>query len=369
MPTIPTLTKFKYKTVLKKILFLRDPEDVHDHFTRVGVFLGKHGFTRSLVSRMWSYADPSLVQTIRGITFSNPIGLSAGFDKNAQLTDILPSLGFGFVELGSVTGEPCDGNPRPRLWRLPKSRALVVYYGLKNDGAEAISSRLQGKKFKIPTGISVAKTNNEACAQTDAGIADYAKAFSAFLEIGDFITVNISCPNTFGGEPFTDPGRLELLFQKLDAIPASKPIFLKLSPDITTSQLDAVIDVASKHRINGFICSNLSKKRDSKAIVEAAIPDKGGISGKVSEGPANDQLTYVAKKCERKFILIGSGGVFTAEDAYKKIRLGASLVQLITGMIFEGPQVIGEINRGLVKLLKRDGFKNISEAVGADVWG
>lgn len=368
MPILSSLTKFGYKNVIKKIAFRNDPEVTHDRFTETGIKLGKSNLAKSLISFAWSYQDPILTQTIQGVTFPNPIGLSAGFDKNAQLLDILPSIGFGFVEIGSVTGEPCEGNPKPRLWRLPKSESLVVYYGLKNDGAEAISKRLKGKTFAIPFGVSVAKTNNVACAQVEAGIADYAKAFGAFAtDIGAYITINISCPNTFGGEPFTDPERLEKLMTNIDAIPTSKPIFIKLSPDLTIDQLDALLDVVARHRVHGIICTNLTKKRDNPKIFDANVPDKGGLSGKVVEELSNVQLKHIAEKTKGKYILVGVGGIFTAEDAYKKIRLGASLLQMITGMIFEGPQSIGDINRGLARLLKRDGFKNISEAVGADL--
>ena len=360
------MTRHAYIHALKLILFQFDPEDVHDRFISVGERLGRSPFLKNVVSRSWSFAHPSLVQTIRGITFPNPIGLSAGFDKNAQLTDNLPSLGFGFAELGSVTGEPCAGNPRPRLWRLPKSKSLLVYYGLKNDGCEAIAARLNGRAFQIPMGISVAKTNSPDTVDVEKGIQDYAKAFRALANIGSYLTINISCPNAFGGEPFTDPDRLERLLTGIDRIPTQKQIFLKLSPDLTLTQLDAILDTVSRHRVHGFICSNLTKNRENSRIIEITVPKNGGLSGKVVDGLADSQLTYIAKRVGTTYTLIASGGVFSAEDAYRKIRLGASLVQLITGMIFQGPQLIGEINRGLVRLLERDGFKNISEAVGVD---
>lgn len=366
MPIAPAVTRFLYRHVLKKALFCRDPERVHDAMTRVGMFLGAHGATRRMTSMAFSFADRRLEQNILGIRFPNPVGLSAGFDKNAVLTDILPSVGFGFVEVGSITGEPCEGNRKPRLWRLPESKALVVYYGLKNDGCEAISDRLRAKRFAVPVGASIAKTNSPATVDPEAAIADYAKAFARFSGIGSYLTVNISCPNAYGGEPFTDPVLLERLLAALDDIPTSKPIFLKLSPDLAPADLDAILAVAGAHMVAGVICSNLTKRRDNGKIRDAAIPPKGGISGKVAEDAANEQLKYVYKKYGDKFVVIGCGGVFGAEDAYRKIRLGASLVQLITGMIYEGPQLIGEINRGLVRLLERDGFAHISEAVGAD---
>ena len=338
--------------------------------TSVGKMLGGFALTRKLTSGLFNYQNPMLEQTVLGIKFKNPVGLAAGFDKDAQLTKILPEVGFGFEEIGSVTGERCEGNPKPRLWRLPKSKSLIVYYGLKNDGAEAISKRLQGAKFVFPIGISVAKTNCKETVETEAGIADYLKAYKAFQNIGDYYTINISCPNAFGGQPFTDPQKLERLLQEISKLPKTKPIFLKMPPDISHNQIDAIISLAEKYKIDGFICTNLTKERDLpsfKEKIKDELPtDKGGLSGKVVEGLADEMIKYIYKKTGGQFVIIGLGGIFNAEDAYRKIRAGVSLVQLITGMIFEGPQLIGEINRGLVELLQKDGFKNISEAIGVD---
>lgn len=357
-----------YRRIAKPVFFRRDPEEVHDRVTALGERLGRRLFARKIISGLLNYSHPALAQNILGIKFGNPVGLAAGFDKDARLTDILPAVGFGFAEVGSVTGEPCAGNPRPRLWRLPRSRSLLVYYGLKNDGAEAIVERLKNKKFNFVLGVSIAKTNSPATAETEAGIADYVKAFRKFNEagVGDYYTINISCPNAFGGEPFTDRERLDKLLAALEMVSCVKPIFLKLSPDLSRSEIDDIIVVASRHHVNGFICSNLTKKRDNKNILDQNIPERGGISGKIVAPLADELIKYVYRKTGGKFVIIGCGGIFSAEDAYRKIRLGASLVQLITGLIFEGPQLIGEINRGLVKLLIHDGFKNISEAVGVD---
>ena len=352
---------FLYRNILKPVLFLFDAEKVHDAFISIGVFLGKHRITRWKTSVLFAYENPRLEQDVLGIRFANPVGLSAGFDKDARLTDIMPEVGFGFEEVGSVTGEPCEGNPKPRLWRLPKLKSLAVHYGLKNEGCGKIAARLRGKKFKIPIGVNIAKTNNVACAETEAGIADYAKAFETMNGIGDYFTVNISCPNAYGGEPFTDPERLDRLMTRLDAIPAQKPVFLKLSPDLKGDRLDALIDVCSRHRVQGFICTNLTKEKKE----ERDIRLKGGLSGKLVQQLSDEQIAYIYKKTRGRYVIIGAGGIFSAEDAFRKIQLGASLVQLITGMIFEGPQLIGEINRGLVKLLDKNGLKNISEAIGS----
>lgn len=358
------MIRFFYTKALKPFYFRRDPEQVHDAMTRVGQFLGKHAITKKIISLLFSFSHPALEQNLLGIHFPNPVGLAAGFDKDALLTDILPAVGFGFAEVGSITGEPCEGNPKPRLWRLKKSQALVIYYGLKNEGCEKISARLQQKSFKIPIGASIAKTNSPTTTETEAGINDYSKAFRQFVNIGQYFTINISCPNAFGGEPFTDPNKLERLLLAIDAIPTQKPIFLKLSPDLNEEQVNAILQVCERHRIHGFICSNVTKKRDVTKIHDQIIPERGGISGKVVEGLSNDQIRFIYQKTGKKYIIIGCGGIFSAPDAYAKIKAGASLVQLITGMIFEGPQLISEINRGLVQLLKNDGFQNISEARG-----
>jgi len=359
---------------LKPIFFLQDPEKVHDRMTGIGSFLGKFSITRKIASWKFGYHSSMLEQDILGIHFHNPVGLAAGFDKNAQLTHILPSVGFGFEEVGSVTGEPCEGNPKPRLWRLPHSKALVVYYGLKNDGAEIISTRLAGKQFQFPVGVSVAKTNSPETVDTQKGIADYTKAFRLFAEknIGDYITINISCPNAYGGEPFADARKLDALLAEIRKISYIKPIFIKMPPDLSDRELDDIIAVARIYNIAGFISTNLTKDvrkmclcDEEKAHYQRNI-GKGGISGKAVEDLSNKQIAYLYKKTKKEFVIIGCGGVFTAEDAYRKIKLGASLLQVITGMIYEGPQLISEINLGLVRLLKKDGFKNISEAIGIE---
>lgn len=360
------ISGFIYSNLFKRIFFMMDPEAVHDNITSCGVFLGKFQFTRELVKLLFYYSNKKLEQNISGIHFPNPVGLAAGFDKDAQLVDILPAVGFGFAEVGSVTGEPCGGNPKPRLWRLKKSRALVVNYGLKNKGCEEVSKRLGTKKFQIPIGTSIAKTNSRETVDTQAGISDYKKAFGQFINIGAYFTINISCPNTYGGQPFTDAKKLDLLLTEIDKIKTNKPIFLKISPDLSKTEIDGIIGVSLKHQVRGFICSNLTKFRHSPGILDQVVPKAGGISGKVVEDLANGLISYVYKKTKGKYIIIGCGGVFSTEDAYKKIKLGVSLVQLITGMVFEGPQLIGGINSGLAGLLKRDGFENISEAVGVE---
>lgn len=361
-----SVISFLYKYFLKPIFFAIDPEVVHDRMIGLGRILGGVSFFRLITKFLFFYSNKLLEQRILGLSFRNPIGLAGGFDKNAELVDILPSVGFGFMEIGSVTGNPCLGNPKPRLWRLKKSKGLIVWYGLKSDGCEEIKKRVGSRKFKIPLGVNVAMTNCKENMDIENAISDYEKSFRILSQVGDYFTVNVSCPNTVGGQPFNEAINMDKLLKILDKIQTKKPVFVKISADTSKSEMDKIIEVAERHRVHGFIISNLTKNRDNKNIIDKNISDKGGISGKPVENLANELIAYTYKKIGNAMIVIGCGGVFTAEDAYKKIRLGASLVQLVTGMIFNGPQVISEINSGLAKLLKRDGFQNISKVVGID---
>ncbi len=360
-----TIEKIIYKCTAKQIFFLQDPEKVHDRMIKVGNLLGRYKLTRLVTALCFNYKNKRLKQEIWGIHFSNPVGLAAGFDKNAHLIDILPAVGFGFIDIGSITGKPCAGNPKPRIWRLPKSRALVVNYGLANAGCEAIKRRLDKKKCKVPLDISIAKANCQETVSVEGGIKDYVKAYQELLSIGDFITINISCPNAYGGQPFNEKRRLDKLLTALEKIKAIKPVVLKLSPELKEKEIDNILTIADRHRVHGFIIANLSKKREDKKILDRGVPMIGGISGKPVEEKADKMISYIYRKTKRKYVVIGCGGIFCAEDAYRKIRLGASLVQLITGMIFEGPQLISEINQGLVRLLTKDGYESISEAIGS----
>ncbi len=361
-----SVIKAFYKAILKPVYFANDPEKVHDRMVAFGAKLGKSSFACKALYGFFGYSNSILEQNVLGIDFKNPIGLAAGFDKNADLVDVLPSVGFGYMEVGSITGKPCEGNPKPRLWRLPKSKGLVVYYGLKNDGCEVLSKKITAYKKTFPVGTSVAMTNCKENLDIKNAIDDYAKAFKAFADIGDYTTINISCPNAQGGQPFIEPHKLDYLLDIIDAISTKKPVFVKLSPDMDDPQIDALLDVLRKHRIQGVIATNLTKKKNNPKIHDP-LPGVGGVSGKPVQELSDALVEHIYRREGKRFVIVGCGGVFNAEDAYRKIRNGATLIQMITGMIFEGPQVISETNKGLVALLKRDGYKNISEAVGADV--
>ena len=361
-----------YKAAIKPLLFRADPEKVHDRIIKIGSFLGRCAATRKLAAISFGYRHDSLTQTIDGIKYLNPVGLAAGFDKNANLTEIIPAVGFGFEEIGSVTALPCMGNPKPRLWRLPQHRSLVVNYGLKNEGCEAIAEKLRflqtrGKRSS-PLGISIAKTNCKKTAEADDAVLDYHESLTVLEPFADYITINISCPNAFGGQPFSSPKLLELLLAKLDAVKTTKPRYIKISPDLSIKEVEDIISVSGRHNIQGFIVSNLLKNRKKSGLPPETFSKvvNGGLSGKPVEKFANKIISHIYIKTKGKYTIIGCGGIFNADDAYAKIRAGADLVQLITGMIYEGPGLIKDINKGLVVLLKRDGLANISEAVGID---
>lgn len=358
-----------YRHVLKPIFFKFDPEFVHDEMTNRGKLLGSNKLTKKLTRMAFNYKNPILEQTIDGVNYINPIGLSAGFDKNAKLTNILEDVGFGFMEIGSVTYNPYAGNPKPRLYRLKKSKGLVVYYGLMNDGVKKIAERIKkAKPGNMNLGISVAKTNAEYTSTEGGGIQDYFDCLKYLVQenIGAYYTINISCPNTFGGEPFTTEEKLDKLLNKLSEIRTDKPVYIKMPINLTIEEFDKLLKVAIKYKINGVVIGNLTKVKDPD-LIKDSIPDnvKGGISGKPTEKLCNELISYTFKNYGKKLTIIGVGGIFSAEDAYEKIKRGASLLQLITGMIFQGPQLIGEINKGLVELAKKDGYSMISEAVGS----
>jgi len=358
-----------YKRIFKPIVFKLDPEFVHDQISFFGNLLGKFKLTRNITKYFFFYSNVKLEQQVDGINYKNPIGLSAGFDKNAKLLNILPFVGFGFEEVGSITLDEYVGNPKPRLYRLKKSKALVVYYGLMNKGVKVIAEKIRkALKTNMVIGVSVAKTNCSRTSTEDAGIQDYFDCLKYLQEnnIGQYYTINISCPNTFGGEPFTTEVKLEKLLRKLSEIKTDKPIYIKMPINLPIEEFDKLLQVIIKYNITGIIVGNLTKVRDSE-LIKDPIPEhiKGGISGLPTQKLSNELISYTYKHYGNKLTIIGVGGIFSAEDAYEKIKRGATLLQLITGMIFEGPMLIKDINKGLVKLMTKDGYSNISQAVGA----
>lgn len=297
--------------------------------------------------------------------FPNPVGLAAGFDKNARLMNILPAVGFGFAEFGSMTANASKGNPKPRLFRLPKDNALIVNYGLANDGVEIIAQRVEKNNVIIPFGLSIAKTNDTSIKGNNS-IEDYYRSYQRIKNLGAYITINISCPNAGDGRSFEDVKLLGGLLKKIGK--QDKMIFLKLSPDIAKKNVDKIINLAEKYKIAGFVVANLTHDRSRLKTPKKEIENKkGGISGMPVREKSAGLLRDIYTKTRGKFILVSVGGIFSAEDAYARIKDGASLVQVVTGMIYKGPGIIKEINKGLVRLMEKEGYKSIQEAVGKNI--
>ena len=363
--------------VWRPLIFLMDPEQAHYSMKRVGVFLGSNPITKAFTSLLFDYGHKSLNIEVDGIKYRNPIGLSAGFDKDGELTKIYPNLGFGLAELGSITGEICPGNPGKRLFRMIKSKSIVVWYGLNNMGAEKLSSRLAGQKFgRLRVGINAALSNMSSEFDLDSSIADYLKTMTLFKDIGDYYTVNISCPNTQEGEPFVDKDKLDALLTAINTHIrpiTAKPIYVKLAADMSVEEIDTIVDACVEHKMEGVVCTNLAKPKyntehrpEEYPTTKGLLPaGKGAMSGLPLQRISTNVVRHVYRRTRGKLTIIGVGGIFNARDAYEKITPGASLCHMITTMIFDGPQNINEINRGLVKLLKADGFNSIAEAVGS----
>ncbi len=362
---------------IRPLIFMMEPEQAHRTLKKAGVFLGNNKFLKSLTGLFFNYDHESLNIEVDGINYRNPIGLSAGFDKDGELTKIYPSLGFGLAELGSFTGEVCPGNPGKRLFRMKKSKSIVVWYGLNNEGSEKISQRLADEDFgDLRVGINAANSNLTPEFILQDSISDYLKTMKLFKDIGDYYDVNISCPNTQDGEPFVDKDNLDALLIAInkEIRPISdKPIYVKLAADMTLEEINIIVDACMEHGMDGVVCTNLAKpefnsehRPEEYPTNKGLLPKgKGAMSGLPLQRISTNVIRHVYRRTRGQLTIIGVGGIFTARDAYEKITSGASLCHMITAMIFDGPQAMNEINRGLVKLLKADGFDSISQAVGS----
>ena len=363
--------------IFRPAIFLMEPENAHYSLKKIGVFLGSNPITRTLTSLLFNYKHKALNTTVDGVEYRNPIGLSAGFDKDGELTKVYPSLGFGLAELGSFTGEVCPGNPGRRLFRMVKSKAIVVWYGLNNQGAEKISARLANVNFgELRVGINAAKSNITPEFELKESIRDYLKTMTLFKDVGDYYTINISCPNTQDGEPFVDRNNLDALLTAVNEnirTISNKPIYVKLAADMTLEEIDTIVDACIDFGMDGVVLTNLAKPQHNSEHLPEELPSnkgllpkgKGAMSGLPLQRISTDVIRHVYRRTRGKLTIIGVGGIFSAKDAYEKITSGANLCHMITTMIFDGPQNISEINRGLVKLLKEDGFNSIAEAVGS----
>jgi len=363
---------FEYRNIFSKFLFLFNPEFIHEFIISIGEKIGNFGVSRGLVKKVFYVNKKSLSQNIAEINFQSPIGLAAGFDYQAKLTKILPVISFGFQTIGTITNHPYDGNPKPRLGRLLKSKSLMVNKGFKNPGIKEIIKKLQKNGFAIPVGLSIGKTNTVKDETQEQAVEDIVSAFKIAEKSRinlRFYELNISCPNLLGNVSFYPPENLRELLKAVTELNLKKPLFIKMPIEQTDEETRKMLDVIVSFPVTGVIFGNLQKNRKDKALNQEEIKKYpiGNFSGKATEQRSNELIEVAYKGYGKKLIIIGCGGVFNANDAYRKIRLGATLVQLVTGLIFEGPGLVSQINIDLDKLLKKDGFSNISEAIGKDV--
>lgn len=307
-----------------------------------------------------------------GLTFRNPIGLAAGFDKNGVAADSLCALGFGFIEVGTVTSEPQPGNPKPRIFRLPRDRALVNRLGFNNSGAKAVAKNLKQHRPDCVLGVNIGKSRSVAI---ENAIPDYLKTFRAIYDVADYIAVNVSSPNTPQLRELQEPGMLAKLLGELqagnadlagDSSLSTKPILLKIAPDLNDDQIGAIVEVARDAGVAGIIATNTTVGREGLQSAPSRIDacGEGGLSGAPLRSRSNEVIALIYRLTNGSLPIVGVGGVFTAEDAWEKTCAGASLVQLYTGFIYEGPGIARRINEGLRRILSQEGFVSLDEAVG-----
>jgi dihydroorotate dehydrogenase subfamily 2 len=337
-----------YQNVLRPVLFLFDAEAIHDFFIGLGRFLGGNPLTRALIGTAYGYRGRDIFQVVDGVKYRTPILLSAGFDYNGKLSRILPRIGLGGEEIGSVTARPCAGNEKPRLIRLPKSRSIIVNKGLCNNGVNSVIERLKRtpreKDFVI--GVSIARTNDEKSASLEAGIEDYVYSFRRLNEekIGDYYTIKISCPSAFGGETFATPELLNRLLMALKDISCQKPVYVKMPINIPWEQFDSLLKVIVARELNGVVIGNLNRNYNYLDFrEEAPSVYRGGLSGKPCARLSTELIRKTKQAYGNRLTIIGVGGVMSPESAAEKFAAGADLIQLITGMIYEGPALIKKI--------------------------
>ncbi|MGI4762085.1 MAG: quinone-dependent dihydroorotate dehydrogenase [Janthinobacterium lividum] len=341
-----------YKSIVKPLLFQLDAERAHhlifNNLKRASRVPG----TAALLRGLYGYQHPSLRREVFGLTFANPVGLAAGFDKNAVLTDELASLGFSFVEIGTVTPRPQPGNPQPRLFRLPQDGALINRMGFNNDGAAAVAARLrQRTNRQLIIGGNIGKnkdTPNERAAD------DYVAAFQELAEVVDYFVVNVSSPNTPGLRELQDKKPLISLLQQVQAHNLTRavprPLLLKIAPDLTDAQLDDILEIARETQLSGLVATNTTIARGGLATPAATVAGygAGGLSGRPLRARATEVIAYLHRHSQGGLPIIGAGGIHSAQDALEKLAAGASLVQLYTGFIYEGPGLVKQINQALV---------------------
>ncbi len=329
-----------------------------------------HGLTITALERMprarCAVTSPMLETTVAGIPFPNPVGLAPGFDKDGRVPSVMPHFGFGFVEVGTLTPLPQAGNPRPRLFRLTQDRAVINRLGFNNGGQSAAVPRLARARrsgLAVPLGVNIG-ANKDAADR----ILDYVNGLAAMADLADYITVNISSPNTLGLRALQDKGALEELLDGVLGLRSAPdyavPVFLKVAPDLTAADIDDITHIALRRGLDALIVSNTTITRPP--LADAQGSETGGLSGAPLRDLAQQRLVDFRKASGGAIPLIGVGGIASADDAWARIRAGASLVQLYSALVFEGPGLAGRIARGLEALARRDGFARVADAVGVD---
>ncbi len=349
---------FSYDTI-KKILFNFDPETAHT-FAGIGLrILPYCPPIQHFIAKQYFVTDRMLEQEIFGRTFKNPVGLGAGFDKNGQYITSMPALGFGFTEIGTVTPRPQDGNPKPRLFRLIADRSIQNAMGFNNKGSHYMIQQLKKLYFfDYPVGINIGK--NKVTPENEA-LNDYETLFKAFKDYGDYIVINISSPNTPGLRDLQNEHFIKAVFNMAKQI-TSQPVLLKIAPDMEPEDAILLCRTAVEAGAAGIIATNTT----IDYTLTPHAKDFGGISGALLTEKSYTLFKAIAKELYGKTLLISVGGIDSAEEAYRRIKAGASLVQVYSMLVYKGPALIKEINEGLVRLLKNDGYNHISEAIGAD---
>lgn len=345
-----------YKYIVRPILFSFDPEKIHHVTFRLIKFLLAIPGMHILWKRCFKVEDKRLERELFGLKFSNPVGLAAGFDKDAKLFNELSSCGFGFIEVGTVTPKPQEGNEKPRLFRLPEDSGLINRMGFNNGGVEEMVQRLRKRKTNVIIGGNIGKnkvTPNENAAE------DYLLCFEALFPVVDYFVVNVSSPNTPNLRELQDKEPLTALLTRLtvenEKKEKQKPILLKIAPDLTDGQLLDIIDIIKESRIAGVIATNTTISRKGLKTSDEQIEKigMGGLSGKPVTNRSTEVIRFLADRSNKAFPIIGVGGIFTAEDAIEKLEAGADLVQVYTGFIYEGPSIVKKINKKILKLQKK----------------
>lgn len=345
-----------YKSLIKPILFLKAPEKIHEiTFAWIRKTFGLP-IIGSIIERTYKFEDPALEREVLGIRFKNPVGLAAGFDKDAKVIDDMAKLGFGFIEIGTLTPKGQEGNPKPRLFRLPIDAGLINRMGFNNGGVEKAVKRLKKRKADIVIGGNIGK--NKATPNEDAE-KDYLYCHEALHAYVDYFVVNVSSPNTPNLRDLQEKEPLKKLLTAVknanDRKEKPKPILLKIAPDLTNGQLDDIVEIVLETGIAGLIATNTTLNRSNlkTGVHQLETIGAGGVSGRPLRERSTEIIRYISEKSEGRFPIIGVGGIFSVEDAIEKLEAGASLIQIYTGMIYEGPGLVKKIKQGLARFYQK----------------